>query len=92
MSVPLGVPDLQRLEKGIERGCGGKCWKLEKDRNGNSMYMCFIRLDNYCQDWLCGKIKAHTFSCVSQCPCSKGKDVEVMVRAVEMLRTGRTLD
>jgi hypothetical protein len=85
MTMVLGVNDLKRLEEGLERGCGGSCWRTKP----KSWYP-------LCEgDWLCEKIKP-TYcrgELDAPCPCDCGADtIFIIKRVVTMLRTGRTID
>ena len=82
----LGVPDIQRLEKGLFnliKGAGG-CWRYNWKEDNE------YGLDGPCRDWLCSKINGHKLYAI--CPCWSLEKPEIIERVKKMIETGRTLD
>ncbi len=95
MTMVLGVPDIKRLEEGLERGCGGGCFRtkfgpLTASRYGIG-FLCSERTE-----WLCDKILIPENRGLGKgscgCPCLSMPPDIVLSRCLEMIRTGRTID
>lgn len=101
MPIPLGVPDIQRLEEGLERGCGETCFRFQ------SFEDVFAR-DVTCEDWICNQIRDERAKEKKQywikrkekgekwapniCPCDHMDHDVIIERVLLMLETGKTID
>lgn len=89
MTIPLGVPELQRIEKRLEEGCSHHCEFLRRRNIGE------LSMDGACEEWLCYKITPpkDRQGYNIHCPCYIYADKNIILdRAATMLKTGRTID